>query len=165
MSHTNSCSGLSDCQALHSATLCHIHAVVVVHSAGPGAAASKCYGLDIPQDGSVIIACKSCVFQLGSDGAPSGKKFCPNGENHALKHVALDPSNKFFYVADTVNKTVHKVSLQTWKVTGNFTVPRNQKVHGLLVLTNVDQAAVQAGRKKAEQDWLAAVSVIIGEIR
>jgi hypothetical protein len=98
------------------------------------------------------------VFQIDADGAPSGNKFCPTGDNHSLKHVALDHTNNAFYVADTKNNTVHKVSLKTWKSTGNFTVPLNPKVHGLLVLRHVNQAAFQARRKQAEKEWLEAVS-------
>jgi DNA-binding beta-propeller fold protein YncE len=99
---------------------------------------------------------------MGSDGTPTGNKFCPSGNQreHSLKHVALDPTNSFFYVTDTKNNTVHRVSLKTWKSTGNFTVPLAPQILGLLVLRSIDQAAFQAGRKQAEQDWLAAVSTV-----
>jgi hypothetical protein len=91
------------------------------------AGVNKCYGLDVPTDGSLLIACKSCVFHIGPDGTPSGLKFCPTGNSTALKHVALDPTNAYFYVADANSNEIHKVSLKSWQSTAKFTVPGAKK--------------------------------------
>lgn len=124
------------------------------------AGGSRCYGLDVPKDGSVLIACKSCVFHVSPSGTPSGSKFCPAGNSTgaALKHIALDPTNEFFYAADGNSNVVHKVSLKDWSSTANFTVPGARKIHGLVVLRRIDEVAFREGRKRSEAEWWQAVS-------
>jgi hypothetical protein len=92
-------------------------------------------------------------------GAPSGSKFCPAGNSTALKHIALDPSNKFFFVADGNSNLVHKVSLRDWKATANFTVQGARKIHGLVVLRKIDEVAFREGRKRSEAEWWQGVSI------
>lgn len=136
---------------------------VVAHDTTP-AGGSRCHGLDVNKDGSVVIACKSCVFHVSPSGAPSGSKFCPAGNSTALKHIALDPTNKFFYVADGNSNVVHKVSLKDWTSTANFTVPGARKIHGLVVLRRIDEVAFREGRKRSEAEWWHAVSKAMHEL-
>lgn len=124
--------------------------------AGPDGA--NCFGFDTLVDGSILLACNTCIYTLTADGTPTGKKFCPGGSGLALQHVAVHPSNKFFFAADANSNMMYKVSLQNWGASTKFTVPRASKINGLFALRSVDGAAFQGGRQRAEQDWFDNVS-------
>jgi hypothetical protein len=124
--------------------------------AGPDG--SKCYGFDTLADGSMLLACSTCVYSLSPDGTPTGRNFCPGGAGLALQHVAVHPSNNFFFVADANSNLLYKVSLQNWGASTKFTVPRVNRVNGLFKLGSIDDAAFQGARKGAEQDWVDNVS-------
>jgi hypothetical protein len=119
--------------------------------AGPDGA--KCFGFDTLEDGSVLLACNTCVYILAADGTHTGNNFCPGGEKLALQHVTVHPSNKFFFVADANSNMVYKVSLQNWGGSTKFTVPKANKINGLFTLRSVDGAASQGGRQRAKQEW------------
>lgn len=124
---------------------------------GSSVNSSKCYSLENLQDGSILVACKSCVYHMAHNGTATGNKFCPASNSTALKHIALDPTGSFFYVADVINNQVHKVSLRDWRSVVDFTVPGAQKVQGLVVFRTIDDVVFQKGRKHAEAEWTQAV--------